>query len=70
MLVMDLDVAPNQSVWPVRVSLSLDAEGVRGSGFAAVVDIHGEVFRRRAERPGHLGRAGERGVPASRYRRA
>src|SRR5439155_20521476 len=58
---VDLDVAPDQSAWPVRVSRSLDTEAGRGPGLAAVVDVNGEGLRRRAGRPDDRGRTTERG---------
>src|SRR6266850_5283307 len=66
---VDLDVASDQSAWPVRVSRSLDTEAVRGPGLAAVVDVNGEGLRRRAGRPDDRGRTTERGVLASGCRR-
>src|SRR5712672_2318466 len=67
---VDLDVAPDQHAWPVRVSRSLDAEAVPGPGLAAIVDIDGERLRCRYGRPDHGGHAPERGVLTSRCRRA
>src|SRR5438093_217038 len=48
----DLNVAPDQSTWPVRVERSRrpDAKGVRSSWLAAVVDIDEEALRGRARR--------------------
>src|SRR5439155_11240541 len=41
---------------------SLDAERIRASGLAAVIDIDREGLRGRTGRSDHRGRAGERGV--------
>src|SRR5437870_12465826 len=69
-LLMDLNIPPDQDAGPVRVGRSLDAEGVCSPGLAAVVNLDGEWLRSRGGRPDHRGRAGERGVFASRCRRA
>src|SRR5437867_3959770 len=67
---VDLDVAPDQSTRPVRVSRRRDGEGVCHPGLAAIVDINGEGLRGRAGRPDHLGHPSELGALASRCRRA
>src|SRR6266850_3556092 len=69
-LLVDLDVAADQPAWPVRVGRRFDTEGVRRPGLAAVVDVHGIALRGGDCRPDHRGYAGERGVLASRCRRA
>src|SRR6266850_479444 len=69
-LLMDLDVASDESAWPVRIGRRLDAEGVGSPGFAAVIDINGERLRGCASRPNHLGRTSELGVLTSRCRGA
>src|SRR5206468_653526 len=61
-LSVDLDIAPDQSARPVRVSRSLDAKFVHSPGLAAVIDLNGQQFSGRACRAGDLGRASERRV--------
>ena len=62
---MDLDIAPDQTIRPVRVGGRLDAKGVRSPGLAAVVDLHGEWLRSRAGGPDNRCRACEPGMFAS-----
>src|SRR5204863_2921993 len=71
---VDLDVAPSQRAriaarHRVAIASSLDAEGVRRSGFAAIVDLDREGLRRRGDRAGNGRHALELGVLASRGRR-
>src|SRR5207249_5039844 len=62
LLVVDLNVAPDQSRGPVQVGRGHDAEFVRSPRLAAIVGVDGEGLGGRAGRPDDRGQAGERGV--------
>src|SRR5438046_2683550 len=59
---VDLDVAPDQRTWPVRVGIDRDAKRVTRAGGPAVVDIDGQRFTTRDCGPDDVGHANDRGV--------
>src|SRR5258705_13876955 len=67
---MDLNVASDQRARSVRIRIGFDAERIRGSRLAAVVDINGVAFVGRADWPDDRCHSSKCRVFAPRYRRA